>query len=426
MRLVPSALALSLALASGAGLARPPVDALGAAAALPPERLTAKLREGHAQVNEALATRKARHAEWLQAVQARDEAAEKVERMKRAAERGAELEAALRRALVLDEAATRQRSRLMASEAEVARLGAALLAVYDAVLDKERRDIEALPTRDGRKAREVRAYQALADQRDQVRRALLPVLTADGKAGAGLGAEVRAAPDDDVETLLEKADLARDLEERFLRRASLVRRRIAELEEEQALARDVRDLVRSQSLFDEEHRRLVVVSPQARPAPDARSPVGRVGVVGDSAGSLAPPGPVETSAGEDNEGTVDLVPPAPADPGVGGGAGDQEDPGFTAGSTDEGANPNRGMAPEPEPVATGPVTDVSGAVVPQVTEQAFLGQAGERNLGALLASGRLTLPELRVLEKKLREEAARLRNEGKALRTQVKERAEAR
>lgn len=421
-RLLPLLMAVvAAALCAGPGMARPPVEALSATAAMPPERRMAQLRQGHARVNEALAMRKARHAAWQKAVRDRDAAAALVERMKRSGDRGADLEASLREALALDEAATVARSRLMAAEAEVARRGAELLAVYDAVLADERRDIEALPAGDARRAHQVRIYQALADQRDHVRRALSPVLSADVDAGLGVGAEVRAAPDDDIETLLEKADLARDLEERFLRRAALVRRRIAELEEEQALARDVAALVRSQSLFDEEHRRLVVVSPQARRSPDPKSPVGSAGEA-STGGPLAPPVPADdtTNLGGGGVGVIDPGDP-PEEPSAG--AGDPnpglvapgQDGDFGTETIDDGAGSGRGVGP-----------DVGGTVVPQVTEQAFLGTASEVDLGALLASGRLSLPELRALEKKLREEAERMRTEGRTIRSQVKARAQER
>jgi hypothetical protein len=107
----------------------------------------------------------------------------------------------------------------------------------------------------------VAGYRDLAAQRDAVRQALLPVLPHDDVKSAEMpsGLDLDARPDDDVEALLDKADLARDLEERFLRQAESVRRRIAELEDEQAVARGVSGAVGRSQLFDEEDRRLPVV-----------------------------------------------------------------------------------------------------------------------------------------------------------------------
>ena len=430
MRLVfPPVLALVLALFAGQTSARPPVSALEATAALPPEALIQRLRAGHARVNEALSARKAVHMKWQSAVKARDEAAAQVERSKRAGERGTELEEALRRALVLDEAANVARSSLLAKEAEVARRGAELLSVYDALLVEVRRQIEGLPIADPRRAREVRAYQALASQRDQVRQALSPVLAPEVDAELGLGADVRPLPDDDIETLLEKADLARDLEERFLRRAALVRRRIAELEEESALARDVKDLVRSQSLFDEEQRRLVVMSPTARARPETVGLVGAPVAARDSTRNEgAAPAPAEAPSdtrGEEPQNTG--APSAPPADSASSGGGRAEDSGGEPGAATDG---DFGSPPPGGPLtgddSRGPANDVRGALVPQVTEQPFVGDTRGLDVDALLASGRLTLPELRLLEKKLREEAERMRREGKVIRTQVREQAKVR
>ena len=149
----------------------------------------------------------------------------------------------------------------MATEADVSTRGAELLRLYDAILTLKRREVEEL-RKGPRRNKRVRTYQALVKQRDKVRRSLGPVLRAGQEMNVGADESVAVHSDDDIETLLEKADLARDLEERFLRRAQAVQRRIREMMEERAVARDVVGMVRDQSLFDEDDMRLYVVSDQ--------------------------------------------------------------------------------------------------------------------------------------------------------------------
>lgn len=411
----------AVAAAANPGAALPALHGLAAqstAAQSTAAQLGARLKRGHAETDAALKLRRERFDAWQQAVLARDEAAATVERMKLAGERGDELEQALRHALVLDEKANIARSRLMAAEAEVAKRGAELLRVYDAVLTLQRREADALPARDPRRERALSTWQALAQQRDKVRRTLGPVLGEREPIDGGADLHVAARPDDDVETLLEKADLARDLEERFLRRAEAVERRIQELVEERAVARDVAGLVQSQSLFDEDDMRLRVVSSDVRGGPSLPSalPGGSGGDGATGGDQLATRGGVSVAEGsrnlDDSAGASDAVPvgPPPAAPGA-----NEAEPGADFGA-EAGDDSLAGGA-----IGTlGP--DVGGTLSPRAAERAFTPRTADIDVAALLSSGELTLPELRALQKKLRQRAAEMRAQSQELREQVKER----
>jgi hypothetical protein len=372
-------------------------------ASLSPTEVATRLKAGHADVDQALALRGERAAAWQGAVQERDEAAARVAGIKRQGKRGEGLDRALRAALVLDERANLARSRVMAAEAEVAKRGAALLRLYDAVLTLKRREVEGLAQSDARRDKAVRAYQGLAKQRDEVRRSLGAVLGQNdaGELDSPMG--VRASDDDDVQALLEKADLARDLEERLLRRAEAISRRIFELAEERAVARDVAGLVRSQSLFDEDDMRLRVVSSEVRAQQQPVAPVAGGG--GSSATALAPNSPSavgqQGSRGDDGRSA-----PAPSSESA---MGTQDFPGVS----DAGG----GLLPG------GAAPDVGGTAVPRTAERAFLASPGDVDLAALLASGDLTLPELKALEAKLRGRAAQMRAQSKELRGEAEARA---
>lgn len=395
----------------------PALSALSSVAGQSAAQLTGRLRTAHQQTDAALKLRRGRFDAWQTAVEARDAAAAKVERMKVAGQRGPDLEAALRTALVLDEKTNLARSQLMAAEAEVARSGAELLRVYDAVLTLQRREADALPARDGRRESALAAWQALAQQRDKVRRSLGPVLQQSGAIDVGTDVSVAARPDDDVETLLEKADLARDLEERFLRRAQAVERRIQELVEERAVARDVAGLVRSQSLFDEDDMRLRVVSSGVRADPSLPS-----ALPGSSRANevLASPGGVVVADGSRQS------PTAGDDVSGGGSPGDQPPANLAPPPADTSdADPGFGVETINETAASGErsfLPDVSGTSLPRAAERAFSPNAADVDVAALLASGELTLPELRALQKKLRQRASEMKAQSKELKDRVKDR----
>lgn len=396
----------------------PALSALSSVAGQTAAQLTGRLRTAHQQTDAALKLRRGRFDAWQAAVEARDAAAAQVERMKVAGQRGPDLEAALRAALVLDEKTNLARSQLMAAEAEVARSGAELLRVYDAVLTLQRREADALPARDGRRESALAAWQALAQQRDKVRRSLGPVLRQSGAIDVGTDVSVEARPDDDVETLLEKADLARDLEERFLRRAQAVERRIEELVEERAVARDVAGLVRSQSLFDEDDMRLRVVSSGVRADPSLPS-----ALPGSSSANevLASPGGVVVSDGSRQSPTADN------EVSGGGSPGDQPPANLAPppSDTSENADSSFGVEAIDEPAGGGErsfLPDVSGTSLPRAAERAFSPNAADVDVAALLASGELTLPELRALQKKLRQRALEMKAQSKELKDRVKDR----
>jgi hypothetical protein len=232
-------------------------------------RPAAELRGQQERTDLALAAREKLARAARDAARARDQAAQAVARLKQKSAPG--LEAALREALTKDEAYARATAQVAAADADVAKEGARLLRLYDAVLAERRRAVDAAPA--ARRKEAVDTYRALVAQRDAVRRALAPVLSpASAVAVDGTGPDLSPGADDDVETLLEKADLARDLEARLRRRADAVRRRIAELRDEAVLEGDVADALARGQLFDEEDRRLSVTRTDLAPARAAGLP----------------------------------------------------------------------------------------------------------------------------------------------------------
>ncbi len=424
-RLAASLLVVSLGLTPALSASASALPALRALSSLPAQsaaELTSRLRRAHERTDDALKIRRERFDAWQAANLRRDEAAARVERRKLAGERGPALEDALRSALVLDERANLARSQLMAAEAEVARNGAELLRVYDAVLTLKRREADGLPPRDARRERALSTWQALAEQRDKVRRSLGPVLRESGSLDVGTEANVAARPDDDVETLLEKADLARDLEERFLRRAAAVERRIAELMEERAVARDVAGLVQSQSLFDEDDMRLRVVSQSVRGDPSLPSALPGAGGARDEVqtsrgGGLIESGGAELAGRESSGGNAPPAEPSVGSPAPPPGTDTSPQAGFDAEGVE--ADDASGVA---DPGLSALPPDVSGTPIPRAAERAFSPRTADVDVAALLSSGELSLPELRALQKKLRQRAAEMRAQSKELKDTVKER----
>jgi hypothetical protein len=217
-----------------------------------------ELRAAQTRTDAALGRRASLVQASSRADAARDDAVARVTALKQAARRDERaLEAALRGALRADEQAASARAAVAGADAVVAREGAALLALYDRLLVVRRRAVDIASAE--RRADAVAAWRALAAQRDAVRRALAPVLAAN--VGGDDGEDLRNLDiddDDDVEALLEKVDMARDLEARLRRRAEAVAGRIRELRDERAVADDVAAVVGRAAFFDEEDRRLLL------------------------------------------------------------------------------------------------------------------------------------------------------------------------
>ncbi len=393
------ALTLAVLLAGSPAFASAlPVGVAGSLPAASSRATAAELKAAQASVDAALKVRKLRFDTWQKAAKAKDAAAADVAAKKRAGVAGAPLEGALKKALALDEDAARARSVLLAAESDVARGGASLLKLYDALLVERRKAVEALPAHTASRAQAAAAYKDLSAQRDAVRAALLPVLTergADVGASPALprGADLDARADDDVETLLEKADLARDLEARFLRQAEAVHKRIAELEEAQAIAREVQGTIGRNQLFDEEDRRVVVV----------RS---------------------ETSTAAAGNGGGENRAAAPVD--------DNDDPSFAEGAPD--LENSDGTAPPPAPPGTGgndavqaaPPAAFANTGTPTLTrtEQSLGLAQTDAAMAGLLSSSGASLQSLRALEAKLKAQATSLRDKSKKLKTEAKTRAQ--
>lgn len=399
MRSAPLALALLLAaaLVPSAGRAAPTGVSLPHELGTAQRDLAGELRSARAQVDASLKQRKQRLESWQKAVATRDAAAAQVAAKKRAGD-AAGLEAAQRKTFLLDEEVTRARSQLAAAEAEVARGGAQLLSLYDALLVEQRRSVDAAAA--STRPAAVQAYRSLAAQRDAVRQALLPVL-ADASATAAPaapGADLEPRADDDVETLLEKADLARDLEQRLIRQMDAVRHRIAELEEEQAVARDVAGMVGRNALFDEEDRRLLVVRTETTTRAVNNGP-----------------GPERNSGGGGGGGAA-----------AGGGGAPTDDadsssppPAFEGEPSADGVGGEAPPAPPPSGVSSGPSTVSSTTVLR--AEQVLAVPATDAGLQGLLSSS-TSVGSLKALEKKLQADAARARDKAKKLRVEAQQR----
>ena len=399
MRLAPIALALTLAIAliPGEGLAAPTGVGLPHELGTAQRDLAGELRAARAQVDAALKLRKQRLESWQKAVAARDTAAAQVAAKKRAGA-ATGLEGAQRKTFALDEDVTRARSQLAAAEADVARGGAQVLSLYDALLVEQRRSVDAAAA--SARPAAVQAYRSLAAQRDAVRQALLPVLqdASATAASASPGADLEPRADDDVETLLEKADLARDLEQRLIRQMDAVRHRIAELEEEQAVARDVAGMVGRNALFDEEDRRLLVVRTETTtravnngPAPE-RNSGGGGGGGGGAVGGGAPTDDADSS-----------TPP----------------PAFEGEPSADGVGSEAPPAAPPGGVSSGLGTVSSTTVLR--TEQGLAVPATDAGLQGLLSSS-TSVGSLKALQKKLQSDAVRARDKAKKLRVEAEQR----
>jgi|GEM_PF-1887320 len=381
------------------------------------------VKAAHAEVNVALSRRKVEQQRLQQAEEKRDAKAAQVQRLKRSNAPDAQVAEALRAALVLDESVSLQRGQLAAADGEVAESGAQLLSLYDQLLLRKRKEVEQASTRNGQQ-RALQAYRLLSRRRDELRRLLQPALQSPGAStlkseGAWLKA-VRADDDDDVETLLEKADLARDLEERYLRRAAAVRRRIRELEQERALAKDVLGLSRTQGLFDENDRRL-----QTGVAIQGRRLGGGGAVLtatadeagGDRAAPISDgaPNAPEEAPGEPTDQAA--APPPSVDPS----AGFSNDDGALEADGDVdvvvGGEADRGGVDTP----TAPT--VQTPAPPVVNEEVFVNlDLRDNDLERMLDDEHLSLQQLKALEKKLQQRAKRMKSQSKELQSTANQR----
>lgn len=431
MRSLVLSLALSLAPLGAQAASVPPIA--HELAAVPPQRLAERIAEAHAATDAALRARQAVVQRHRALVKERDQAALAVDAEKRALAAGKSSPARVAQMLSVantsDERVQAAHADVRAADREVATRGAELLKLYDALLVEKKRELARLSTNDTRRAPLVLAYQRFAGQRDVVREALRPALAempALSRAAPSL--EVRAG--DDVETLLEKADLARDLEARLVAQADALRRRIQEIEAEQGLARDVAGLARTGALFDEADRRLRVPAsvttgrgPVRVTLPTFALPSAPM-AAGDGATDREVGGAPPNSDDEGGAPTVDTgnpdpnAPPPPSDPVD---VPSENDGDFTAG---EGVDDAPGVGLDnsrdnaPSALGVGGSSGSTGARGP--TEQVFIGgRDGRTTLDTLVATEGMSLDELRTLEKKLRADAVRARQQGKALRQTV-------
>jgi len=432
MRSLALSLALALAPFGAQAASVPPIAT--ELAAVPPQRLAERIAEAHAATDAALRARQSVVLRHRALVKERDQAALAVDAEKRALAAGKSSAARVSQMMAVanksDERVQAAHAEVRAADREVSARGAELLKLYDALLVEKKRELGRLSTNDTRRAPLVVAYQRFAEQRDVMREALRPALVdVPDLARKAPSLDVHAG--DDVETLLEKADLARDLEARLVAQADALRRRIQEIESEQGLARDVAGLARTGALFDEADRRLRVPAsvttargPVRVTLPTFALPSAALGASGGDA-SVDEEAPGAPPASENSN----VPPPAPdpADPTVppppsdGVDVPSENDGDFTAG---EGIDDSPGVVNDgsrddaPAALGVGGSSGSTGARAP--TEQVFIGgRDGRTTLDTLVATEGMSLDELRVLEKKLRADAARARQQGKTLRETV-------
>jgi hypothetical protein len=335
----------------------------------PARAVAGDLKAVQAQVNEALAVRKKRYDAWQKASQQRDKATAEVDKLKRARAPKDQLEAALARALKHDDQTARARSQLLAAEADLSKGGAELLRLYDALLVERRTKVEALPVGGPERQSAAGAYQQLVAQRDAVRRALLPVLQDEAPVQAPSDdTDLEPNAGDDTEALLEKADIARDREDRAYTQILAVRRRISELNEAAAVERGMTNMLRSSAMNDEESRVLKVTRQDLATA----NPSNLGGGARESKSPEAPPAPTDADVTFGSATAVVAPPPAPA------------------------------------PFVS--------------TEQGFAGPQTDSSIANMLSSSSVSLDELQALEKRLLTDAQRM----KAKSAQLKKEAEAR
>ncbi|MBI1949646.1 MAG: hypothetical protein HYS27_28425 [Deltaproteobacteria bacterium] len=382
---------LACALLASAAAAAPTPVGLPHELTTAQRNLLAELKLARQQVDAALKLRKQRLEVMHQAVVARDAAAAALAAKKRAHD-AAGLQAAQQKTFALDEEVTRARSAFVAAEATVARGGAELLSLYDALLAERRRAVDAAAG--SARGPAVQAYRELAAQRDAVRQALLPVLADTPTNAAAPGADLEPRADDDVETLLEKADLARDLEQRLQRQMEAVRRRISELEEEQAVAKDVAGMVGRSALFDEEDRRLLVVRTETTTRAANNGPVAAIG---------------GNDRDDANQGESSPPPAFDGEPSA-----DADDVGAGAGGA-----PPADPAP-PASIAPPPPAMVSSTTTLRA-EQALAVPATDAGLQGMLSSS-TNLSSLKALEKQLQANAVKARDKAKKLRVEAERR----
>jgi hypothetical protein len=151
----------------------------------------------------------------------------------------------------------------------------------------------------------------------------------------------------------------------------VVAERRRELEEEQAVARDVRGLVGRSQLFDEEDRRLLVVRQDLQPA---------------QASGAARSGPESDPSTDSNDSEVGATPGVPASPVL--------------------ATGSAGHAP-----------------AFAQTEQGFFGPQTDSGIAGLLSSPSVSADELRALEVRLRADARVLRAKSRQLKAEAQSRA---
>ena len=389
-------------------------------AASSPRQTQAELKRGHDAINRSLGVRAQRLRHYEQLVAERDEAAQVVQQLKEKSgqSNSQSLQNALRKALDLDEAVSMKRADLAGAESDLAQKGARLLELYDRALLEKRSEIERFAAQPAKKRRALQTYRLLSEQRDRVRSVLRPVLQNARMAPSKQLPALEVGTDDDIETLLEKADLARDLEERFLRQAEAVRKRILEMEAERSLARDVIGLIQNESLFDESDRRLVMEGRNLGAAPSARGFWSSLGGRGAASAEMSAGPDSSARMGGEDESSTSQNSTEPV----------QSDSAMDSAPPEEGAAVDDSTFTENSDLSGTPGASTGTSTVTS-TIPALMGQtelvAGENTmvsqsqLSKLMLSGNLSLADLKALEKQLQKQAKTMQQRNLAIQEQI-------
>lgn len=336
-----------------------------------------EMKEAQDDTNQAIKDLKKADADLKDAVAKRENLAKKIQSLKEQGNNTSALNTALKDALAADEKVRNLQIRLQDAESRVLEHGNRLLSLYEKAMQSKQLEIQnyAKGSTAQRSAQET--YQDLSTKYTQIQNILAPVVQSRQKKGgysALTSEQLQINPNDDAETLLDKADLAADLGDRYLRQADDIQKKLVALEKSKAVAGDVARMMQQGSLFDEEDRRLFVTKTDNRPS---------FPTVSGSADATPQEGGPETNLGapDPNGAPSDanaFVPP-----------------------TDDQVDDQRTPAPE--------------SVTPRIGERVFAVNTDTNQL-LLGQTNTQSASSLKAMQEKLRTEAARLRKKSQELR----------
>lgn len=337
-----------------------------------------EMKETQDDTNQAIKDLKKADADLKDAVLRRESLAKKIQSLKEQGNNASALNTALKDALAVDEKVRNLQIRMQDAESRVLQHGNRLLFLYEKAIQAKQIEIQNYAKGSAAQRSAQETYQDLSTKYVQIQNILAPVLQSRQKKGgysALTSEQLQINLNDDAETLLDKADLAADLGDRYLRQADEIQKKLVALEKSKAVAGDVARMMQQGSLFDEEDRRLFVTKTNTNSSFPS--------VSGGVDATIPQDGAPEANFGTSDPNTTPsdantFVPP-----------------------TDDQANDQR--TPNPE-VSTPRIGERVFAVNTDVN-QLLLGQTNTQSAASLKA-----------MQEKLRTEAARLRKKSQELR----------